>query len=89
MLAALAPSVPVVGRRLRGAARSALLAVKSAAVAVAAPHRAALANLRAIPLFLAGTACIDFAAFHYIHMIGWAVTGLSLLVVERAIEDDK
>lgn len=87
-MVAIPQSVPVVGHRLRGAARSVLRAVKAAAVKVASPHRAALANLKDMPLTLAGAACVDFAAFHYIHMIGWVVTGVSLVVLEHAIADE-
>lgn len=87
-MAALAPSVPVVGRRLRGAARSVLRVAKAAVVKAATPHRAALANLKAIPLTVLGAVCVDFAAFHYIHMIGWVVTGVSLVVLEHLIADE-
>ena len=52
------------------------------------PHRAALANLLHMPLTVAGVACADFAAFHYIHMIGWAVTAVSLIVLEHLIADE-
>lgn len=53
------------------------------------PHRAALANLKDMPLTVLGTGSVDFAAFHYVHMIGWLVTGVSLFVVEHVIADEK
>jgi hypothetical protein len=52
------------------------------------PHRAAIANLRAIPLTVAGALCIDFAAFHVAHGWGWLVTGLSLVLLEHLIADE-
>lgn len=58
------------------------------AAAAVTPHRASLRRLADMPLSLAGTGCIDFAAFHYVHMIGWAVTGVSLWLVEHLIADD-
>lgn len=64
-------------------------AIRSAAVRAVSPHKAALANLASIPLTVAGAGCVDFAAFHYIHMIGWAVTGISLVVVEHLIADEQ
>lgn len=88
-MVALSPRVHVVGHRLRGAARSAVRVTKSVVVKAVTPHRAALANLRAIPLTVAGTGSVDFAAFHYIHMIGWAVLGVSLVVLEHLIADEK
>lgn len=87
-MASLALSVPVVGHRLRGAARSALRAFKAAVTGALTPHRAALANLRAIPLTAAGAACIDFSAFHYVHMIGWLVTGVTAIALEHLIADE-
>lgn len=87
-VASAALSVPVVGHRLRGAARSVVRVVKSAVVKAATPHRAALANLKDIPLTVLGIASVDFAAFHYIHMIGWLVTGVSLVVLEHLIADE-
>lgn len=53
-----------------------------------APHRAALARLRDMPLTVAGAVCVDFAAFHYVHAIGWLVTGVSLMLIERIIADE-
>ena len=52
------------------------------------PHKAALANLKDMPLTVLGVAGVDFAAFHYVHMIGWLVTGISLIVVEHIIADE-
>lgn len=40
-----------------------------------------------MPLALLGTACIDFAAFHW-HVLGWLVTGVSLWLIEHMIADD-
>ena len=61
--------------------------VKAAASAVTAPHKAALARLLDMPLMVTGIGLIDFGAFHYVHMIGWIVTGVSLILVEHMISD--
>lgn len=87
-------AVPYGGRDTRAARWGTALArgvgaVRGAMARAALPHRAALANLRAIPLTVAGTACVDFAAFHYIHALGWLVTGVSLMVLERMIADEQ
>lgn len=60
---------------------------RAAAVALA-PHRASLRRLADMPLAVAGTGCIDFAAFHVTHALGWLVLGASLWVVEHLIADD-
>lgn len=54
-----------------------------------APHKASLANLKAIPLTVAGLGCIDFAAFHLAHGWGWLVTGISLILLEHMIAEDE
>lgn len=54
-----------------------------------APHKASIANLKAIPLTVAGTGCIDFAAFHVGHGWGWLVTGVSLVLLEHIIADSE
>lgn len=54
---------------------------------IVVPHRVALARLLDMPLAVAGTGCIDFAAFHF-HVLGWVVTGASLWVLEALIADD-
>jgi hypothetical protein len=61
----------------------------SAVTAAVAPHRASLLRLIDMPLTVIGIGLIDFGAFHYVHMIGWVVTGISLLVVEHMIADDE
>lgn len=53
------------------------------------PHKAALANLKAIPLTVAGAGCVDFSAFHLAHGWGWLVTGISLVLLEHIIADDQ
>ncbi len=55
---------------------------------IAAPHKAALANLRHIPLTVSGLGSIDFAAFHLAHGWGWLVTGLNLILLEHMIADE-
>ncbi len=55
----------------------------------ATPHKAALVNLTHMPLTLAGTGCVDFAAFHLAHGWGWLVTGLSLVFLEHLIADEQ
>ena len=47
-----------------------------------------IANLKAIPLTVAGTACMDFAAFHIAHGWGWLATGVSLVIIEHLIADE-
>ena len=86
-MVALAPRAPGFAR-LRELAASAGSAVRFVTKAAVKPHRAALANLLHMPLTVAGVACADFAAFHYIHMIGWAVTAVSLIVLEHLIADE-
>jgi hypothetical protein len=66
----------------------ALDAGRSAAVAALTPHRASLLRLLDMPLAVIGTGCIDFAAWHVDHGVGWLVTGVSLWVVEHLIADD-
>lgn len=61
----------------------------SAAARLIAPHTASLTNLRDIPLTVAGTGSIDFAAFHLAHGWGWLVTGISLILLEHIIADDE
>lgn len=63
-------------------------ACRRLAAAAARPHRAALANLRAIPLTVAGAASMDFAAFHIGHGWGWLATGISLVLLEHLIADE-
>jgi hypothetical protein len=70
---------------VRGAAST---AVRTAVRTAITPHKASLQRLADIPLTVAGTGCADFAAFHYIHMIGWAVTAVSLVVLEHLIADE-
>ena len=74
------PALPRVARRLRDLARA-------GASAVVAPHKASLRRLADIPLSVAGTAGIDFAAFHISHGWGFLVTGASLFVLEHMIAD--
>lgn len=82
------PHVPA-----RRSLRAPLLRVRNAAQAVwkraLSPAKPVLANLGSIPLTVIGLACVDFAAFHYIHMIGWAVTGASLFILEHLIADER
>ena len=87
-MVALAPHAPG-HARLRGLAATIASAAGTIASRAVKPHRAALATLKDIPLTVAGIAGIDFAAFHYVHMIGWAVTGVSLIVLEHIIADDQ
>lgn len=85
-------SVPVRLNRVRTPgrpwARLALSAALNAARVVVAPHKVSLARLWDMPLAVIGTGCLDFAAFHYVHMIGWAVTGVSLWVWNEILADD-
>lgn len=71
-------------RRLAGAAGAAAAAAGRAAVT---PHKASLRRLADMPLTVLGTAAIDFGAFHYVHLVGWLVTGISLIVIEHLIAD--
>jgi hypothetical protein len=41
-----------------------------------------------MPLAVAGTGFIDFAAFHVNHGVGWLVLGVSLWIVEHLVADD-
>lgn len=82
----------VTGRRaLRSVTASVVTAftvLTSLAVRLVSPHKAAFANLRSVPLTVAGIGCIDYAAFHLGDGWGWLVTGVSLMVLEHMIADD-
>lgn len=52
------------------------------------PHKLAVSNLARMPLFLGGAGCVDFAAFHVNHGVGWLVTGLSLILIEHMAADE-
>ena len=91
-MAVFSPHAPAIPRPRTPAA--ALLAAagracRRIATAAVLPHRAALANLRAIPLTAAGAASIDFAAFHIGHGWGWLATGISLVILEHIIADER
>lgn len=75
--------------RLASAARTVGVAVRGAAARLAAPHRAAVANLLHIPFTAAGAGCIDYAAFHVGSGWGWLCTGISLILVELIIADER
>ena len=62
-------------------------AAKAAKIALT-PHKAALANLRDMPLTVAGVAGIDFAGWHISHGWGWLITGVSMIIVEHLIADE-
>lgn len=79
---------PTGAGRLRARARAAGRRIRDLAVVVASPHKLAVSRLRDMPLFLAGTGCVDFAAFHWTHGIGWLVTGLSLVLIEHVAADE-
>ena len=87
-MVALAPPVPGF-TRVRRVLGVALGVVASVAVRAATPHKAAIRRLADIPLTVAGIGCVDFAAFHYVHMTGWLVTGLSFVLLEHLIADDE
>lgn len=53
------------------------------------PHKASIANLKAVPLTVAGTGCIDYAAFHLGGGWGWLATGASLILLEHIIADSE
>ena len=80
-------------RKVRSRRFAAVASVVSAAV-VAGIHRlvkpksASVANLRAIPLTVAGLACIDTGVFIASTVAGWIVTGLTLIVLEYMISDE-
>jgi len=63
--------------------------VRSVAKKIVAPHKASLANLRAVPLTVAGAGCIDYAAWHLNSGLGWLAIGASLLVLELIIADEE
>lgn len=49
----------------------------------------ALRNLMAMPLGLAGYACVDIGVFQASHVAGWIVTGASLIWVEFLAADEE
>ena len=63
-------------------------AARAIAVAAVTPHRAALSHIRDMPLSLAGTGLVDWAAFHLGTGPGLLVTGLSLWLVEHLLSDN-
>lgn len=81
-------SLPVGAWRIKQRAILAFLALRSVAVVVLNPPKAAVSKLADIPLTVAGLACVDFAAFHLAHGWGWLVTGLSLLLLEFMASDE-
>lgn len=72
-------------RRLAGAWG----AVRAVAEEAIKPHRASLSTLMHMPLYCAGVASVDFAAFHMGHGWGWLALGASLILTERIIADDE
>ena len=68
-------------------ARTAWIVVMHALGVVIAPHKASLTRLLDMPLAVVGTGLFDFAFFHWSHMAGFLVTGLSLWLVEHLIAD--
>jgi hypothetical protein len=84
----LAPAVPGFARTRRAVA-AALGVVQSVAIGAVSAHKASLRRLADIPLTVAGTGCIDFAAWHVAHGWGWLVTGISLVLIEHLIADDE
>lgn len=79
------PSALDRGKAVLGVALGVVLTVAKGAFT---PHRAALGNLASMPLTVAGVGCIDFAAWHISHGIGWLCLGLSLIVLEHLIADE-
>jgi hypothetical protein len=63
-------------------------AAQRVAVKVVAPTKPVLKNLAAIPLTVAGLACIDVGVFTASPIAGWLVTGVSLMWLEHLIADD-
>ncbi len=80
------PGAPV-GHLTRWA-RTVTGSVGAVVSAVVTPHRASLTRLRDMPLSLAGTGLVDWAAFHLNTGVGLLATGLSLWLVEHLISDD-
>ena len=76
-------------RRLGGHGGVVLGVLVAAVKIAAAPHKASLARLWDIPLTVMGAGCMDFAAFHLAHGWGWLVTGVSLVLVEHLIADER
>lgn len=75
-------------RRIRNTALIISRTLLALGIRAATPHRAALANLTRIPLTVAGTGCVDYAAFHLVGGWGWLATGLSLVLLEHLIADE-
>jgi hypothetical protein len=53
------------------------------------PARPVLANLASIPLTVAGWACIDAGMFAANTVAGLIVTGITLMVLEHQIADER
>lgn len=61
----------------------------SAVSAAFTPHKASLKRLAEMPLTVVGAVFADFAAFHIPgHGWGWAITAVTLIIVEQMISDD-
>jgi hypothetical protein len=56
---------------------------------LAAPAKPVLANLVSIPLTVLGYACVDIGVFKASTVAGWIVTGVTLMVLEHQIADEK
>ncbi len=73
--------------RLTRWTRAAITAAKNITTTALTPHRAVLSRVRDMPLSLAGTGLVDWAAFHLGTGIGLLATGLSLWLVEHLLSD--
>jgi hypothetical protein len=56
---------------------------------IIAPHKASLASLWSIPLTVLGIGAIDTGVFLASAVAGWIVLGLSLVLLEHMIADER
>jgi hypothetical protein len=87
-VATVAVPAPAARKRLGRVFGVAAGTVKRAVTVALTPHKASLKRLADMPLSVAGTGGIDFAAFHIGHGWGWLVLGASLWLIEHLISDD-
>lgn len=87
MAAITAPAAPRPARAPLRVLRSLRDLASNVARAALTPHKASVRRLADMPLSVAGTGGIDFAAFHVNHGVGFLVLGISLWIVEHLIAD--
>lgn len=76
-------------RRANRQPRTPLAVHLARALARAVPSSTALRTLRTVLLSLAGLGLLSYAAWLWLHPLGYAAAGLSLLAVEYLVSSDR